>query len=102
MDYKNYLEMKNCTIPSDIAASILKAGNNSITSFEDKNNIQINAKLQQETGYTRMENGYYLVSIVCPMPDLTREMIEGNKYHLSLNQIFNIRQNGQATVKCRK
>ncbi len=62
-------------IPSDILESL---NNNKITTtkFESKNDILIDVNLQSEVGYKKMEDGTYLVSMICPMPNITIEMIE--------------------------
>lgn len=46
------------------------------TRFEEKNKILSDTKLQTEVGYTKMEDGTYLVSMICPMPEITADMIE--------------------------
>ena len=46
------------------------------TPFERKNEILSNGDLQLEVGYTKMDDGTYLVSMICPMPGITEEMIE--------------------------
>ena len=46
------------------------------TLLEDKNDILSNSKLQTEVGCTKMDDGTYLVSMVCPMPNITVDMIE--------------------------
>lgn len=46
-----------------------------LTSFEDKNEILRDTSLQQEVGYRRFPDGSYLVSMTCPMPGITPEMI---------------------------
>lgn len=47
-----------------------------ISEFEDKNEILINKEIQQDMGYVRMDNGDYLVAMTCPMPGITKEMID--------------------------
>jgi len=61
-------------IPPEIAAQL---GKSEITKtpFERKNDILSSTKLQNEVGYTKMDDGTYLVSMVCPMPGITTEMI---------------------------
>ena len=62
-------------IPSEIANAL---GKKKITktAFERKNDILTSSELQTEVGYTKMDDGTYLVSMVCPMPNITAEMIE--------------------------
>lgn len=63
------------TVPADIKDKL----NNkeiTLTLFEDKNSILKNISLQEEIGYRQFEDGSYLVSMTCPMPNITPEMIE--------------------------
>lgn len=76
MDYLKYFKMKNAEIPGDIAKSLEYPGNITETLFENKNDILENEQLQQETGYIRMGNGDFQVSMICPMPNVTKEMID--------------------------
>ena len=46
------------------------------TLFENKNDILRTPELQLEIGYAKMDDGTYLVSMVCPMPGVTVDMIE--------------------------
>ncbi len=46
------------------------------TEFKDKNDILGYENLQKETGFERLNDGTYLVSVTCPMPGITPEMIE--------------------------
>lgn len=46
-----------------------------LTAYEDKNMVLKDAKLRQEVGYGQFPNGDYLVSMTCPMPGITPEMI---------------------------
>ena len=62
-------------IPSDITAALFK-NDITLTSFDCKNNILLNADLQNEVRYKKADDGTYLVSMICPMPDITPEMIE--------------------------
>jgi hypothetical protein len=45
------------------------------TAFEQKNEILRSPALQEETGFARLPNGDYLVSMTCPMPNVTPKMI---------------------------
>lgn len=62
-------------IPPEIASALAK---NEITStpFAMKNEILLSAALQNEVGYKKLADGTYLVSMTCPMPGITAEMIE--------------------------
>lgn len=61
-------------IPEDICEK-MKHSDISLTSFEKKNEILHDPSLQQEVGYRKMADGSYLVSMICPMPGITPEMI---------------------------
>lgn len=62
-------------ISSEIKAALEK-NDITLTPFEHKNDILQSEKLQNEVGYQKMPDGSYLVSMVCPMPDITPDMIE--------------------------
>ena len=62
-------------IPEDIRAA-LEQSRITLTGFEEKNEILASADLQHEVGYRKAEDGSYLVSMTCPMPGITPEMIE--------------------------
>lgn len=47
-----------------------------LTKFEQKNEILVKQNLQQEVGYNKFPDGSYLVSMTCPMPNITPEMIQ--------------------------
>ena len=75
MELRSLLKKPLPTIPSEIA-NALKVSAITKTTFADKNEILANQKLQTEVGYTKMDDGTYLVSMVCPMPGITVDMIE--------------------------
>ncbi len=54
----------------------LNGGDVTPTAFEDKDRILTDEKIQLETGFVKMPTGDYLVSMVCPMPGVTKEMID--------------------------
>lgn len=54
----------------------LGGGNVTATAFEDKDSILTDEKLKNEVGFVKMPSGDYLVSMVCPMPNVTKEMID--------------------------
>ena len=62
-------------IPADIEKSIT-CGSVTFTDFDKKNSILTDSSLSCETGYAKDEKGNFLVSMVCPMPGITKEMIE--------------------------
>lgn len=61
-------------IPQDIM-NALELNNITLTQFEEKNEILVNENLQQEVGFDFFEDGSALVSMTCPMPGITSEMI---------------------------
>lgn len=69
------LHKKLPEIPKDISEQIKNKNQISLTSFDDKNLILTDESLQSEVGYGKMADGSYLVSMVCPMPNITPEMI---------------------------
>ncbi len=71
-------ELKQKALP-DIPEEIVKSIQNSNitqTTFERKNEILMDSSLQTEAGFSRFSDGSYLVSMYCPMPGITAEMIE--------------------------
>ncbi len=62
-------------IPPEIADALVSSRITG-TPFDRKNDVLSHAALQTEVGYTKMDNGTYLVSMTCPMPGLTAEMID--------------------------
>lgn len=74
----NLQELLNKPLPQipDEIEETLKAGHITKTTLDHKNEVLSNSKLQAETGYTKMNDGTYLVAMVCPMPNITVEMIE--------------------------
>ena len=71
-------DLLNKPLPHMPTAIIDALGKKQITKtpLERKNEILSNAELQAEVGYTKMDDGTYLVSMVCPMPHITVDMIE--------------------------
>ena len=61
-------------IPEDIQEQLPYSAI-TLTVFEDKNSILKDPSQQQEVGYRRFPDGSYLVSMYCPMPGITPEMI---------------------------
>lgn len=62
-------------IPEEIKRKILERSI-TLTPFESKDDVLRDASLHTEAGFERFEDGSYLVSMYCPMPELTPEMIE--------------------------
>lgn len=75
MELKDLLQKPLPNIPIEISEQIGKSKITK-TTFESKNDILISSELQKEVGYAKMDDGTYLVSIVCPMKGITPEMIE--------------------------
>lgn len=61
-------------IPEEIK-NLLSENEISKTSFENKNEVISKEELQGEVGYTKNSDGSFLVSMVCPMPNVDEEMI---------------------------
>ncbi len=61
-------------IPTEIRTAISKQ-DISLTAFENKDFILSDRSLQKEAGYSHFADGSYLVSMYCPMPNVTPEMI---------------------------
>ncbi len=72
---KNLSEKPLPEIPTEISEALCE---NKITllPFECKNDILSNTDLQKEIGFRKMDDGTYLVAMVCPMPEITTEMID--------------------------
>ncbi len=75
MELKDLLDKSLPTIQPEMLEQIGKS-KIAKTLFENKNDILTSPKLQKEVGYVKMDDGTYLVSMVCPMPGVTPEMIE--------------------------
>lgn len=72
---KELLKKPLPTIPSELSEQICKSEITK-TTFENKSDILRISGVQKEIGYAKMDDGTYLVSMVCPMKDITPEMIE--------------------------
>ena len=71
---KELLKKPLPAIPADIQAK-LNRPNITLTTFENKNDVLTDPALQQEIGFKQFPDGSWLVSMVCPMPGITKEMI---------------------------
>lgn len=76
MDYSKYLNQANTEIPADIAEKISIGGNISPLNMSRMNSVLEEKELWHETGFIEMADGNYLVAMYCPMPGVTREMID--------------------------
>lgn len=61
-------------MPAEITAALVQSRITG-TAFERKNEILSDPALQREVGWKRLDDGSYLVSMTCPMPGITPEMI---------------------------
>ena len=71
-------ELLNKPLPQ-IPAEIREHLDNSkitLTPLEEMNTILCSSALQQEVGYRRFDNGDWLVSMTCPLPGITPEMVQ--------------------------
>lgn len=75
MRIKDLMKKPLPEIPIDIAKQIADK-KITLTDFADKNDILKSEALQNEVGFSKFKDGSYLVSMTCPMPDITPEMIE--------------------------
>ncbi len=66
----------NAKIPAEIAAMLKSESAISTTPFEKKNDILTNKDLKSEVGFAKTESGDYIVSMICPLPGVTAEMVE--------------------------
>ena len=74
MNFEALLKKTLPQIPNDIAAAIEKK-DITLTAFDDKNEILKSERLQSEIGYGFFDKGGALVSMTCPMPGITPDMI---------------------------
>lgn len=72
---KELLDKPLPTIPADIQEK-LNHPNITLTAYENKNDVLTDSALQQEVGFEQFPDGSWLVSMVCPMPGITHEMID--------------------------
>ena len=75
MSIKELMRKPLPQMPPEIAEALARNEITS-TSFWEKNRILADPALQREVGYRRLDDGTYLVSMICPMPNITPEMIE--------------------------
>lgn len=75
MTIKELMEKPLPQIPCEISYALSK-NEITLTSFSEKNDILVTEALQKEVGYKKMSDGSYLVSMYCPMPNITPEMIK--------------------------
>ena len=74
MDLREYLSRPLPEFPPEIRRA-LTGGGVTPTPFEEKNAVLSDPALQRETGFVRCADGDYLVSMTCPMPGVTPDMV---------------------------
>ena len=72
---KELFEKQLPTIPFEIQEKISTPNPITLTPFHDKDAILCDPQLHSEAGFSRFPDGSYLVSMYCPMPGITPEMI---------------------------
>ncbi len=75
MSIENLMKKDLPEIPDDIRTDLNK-NQITLTPFYEINDILKSEDLQKEVGYKKMNDGSYLVSMYCPMPGITPEMIK--------------------------
>lgn len=75
MNISKYSSMPNATVPAHIKEKLEKIGGITKVEFEDKNHILTHHDQWQECGYDKLADKSYLVSMVTPMPRVTKEMV---------------------------
>ena len=63
-------------IPVEIREKINRPNAIALTDFSDKDRILCHPQLHSQAGFRRFPDGSYLVSMYCPMPGITPEMIK--------------------------
>ena len=63
-------------IPRELQEKISTLNGITLTDFSNKDSILCDPQLQTQAGFRRFPDGSYLVSMYCPMPEITPEMIE--------------------------
>lgn len=74
MQIKDLINKPLPTMPEEIKKA-LECNEITLTKYEDKNEILVSEELQKEVGYKFFPDGSALVSMTCPMPGITPEMI---------------------------
>ena len=75
MEMKELLKKPLPQMPLEIEEA-LRINEITMTPFDCKNDVLLNSDLQNEVGFKKMDDGAYLISMICPMPNITAEMIE--------------------------
>ena len=75
MNIRQLLQKPLPTIPPEIQTALQTDHSVTLTEFGEKNRILKDDAQQREIGFSRFDNGNYIVSMTCPMPGITPEMI---------------------------
>lgn len=75
MDLEKYINMPNAQLTEEMKKKLSKEGGITKVDFFDKNNILSNHNLWKECGYVKLADDSYLVSMVTPMKNVTKEMV---------------------------
>jgi hypothetical protein len=75
MNINQLMQKQLPKIPDDIAKKINNSNTVTLTEFDSKNDILKSTDLQSEVGYSKFDDGSYIVSMTCPMPNITPQMI---------------------------
>lgn len=76
MNYSKYFSMPNAHVPDEIELKIEKTGNITPLPFSCAGDILSSKSLQNEIGTIKLSDGSYLVAMTCPMPSVTKEMVQ--------------------------
>lgn len=72
---KELLKKPLPAIPAEIQEK-LEHPNITLTAYESKDDVLTHPALHQEVGFKQFPDGSWLISMVCPMPGITKEMID--------------------------
>ncbi|MBQ7296010.1 MAG: hypothetical protein IJW86_07440 [Clostridia bacterium] len=72
---KELMKRKLPLMPDEIRKAI-DEGEITLTEFEDKNEILLSQEICSQVGFGKFTDGSYLVSMTCPMPGVTPEMMK--------------------------
>lgn len=75
-ELRNYFDIPNAELDGEMKDRLSGEGAISLTPFSDLRNLLLDESLRREAGYARFENGDYLVSMYCPMPGVSKQMVE--------------------------
>lgn len=75
MDLSKYMNAPNAELSAEMKKKLEKVGGISKVEFHDKNVILTDHQQWNECGYDKLADDSYLVSMVTPMPNVTKEMV---------------------------